>query len=49
MFEHVPTAAQMSFIEAQADLFGRPAGDGNLLSFEEATGGRARMNTALPE
>ncbi|MCB9727733.1 MAG: hypothetical protein H6744_11135 [Deltaproteobacteria bacterium] len=42
------TASEMSFYEAWAARFGATEGEGGLLSFYEATGGRARMDTAVP-
>ena len=41
------TVSEMAFFESQADLFGRSEGDGQIMSFEEATGGCARMETRI--
>ena len=41
------TAAEMSFFNVQAQLFGAPEGDGRAFSFAEATGGRATMDTRI--
>ncbi len=42
------SATEMSFYETWAARFGAEAGDGALLSFREATGGRASMVTRVP-
>ncbi|MEZ4269825.1 MAG: hypothetical protein R3F39_25990 [Myxococcota bacterium] len=42
------TATEMSFYESWAARFGADKGDGDLLSFREATGARATMETAVP-
>jgi hypothetical protein len=42
------TGAEMGYFEAQAALFGAERGDGLLLSFAQATGGRATMDTVIP-
>lgn len=41
-------ATEMSFYESWAARFGAEEGDGDLLSFREATGGRATMLTKVP-
>jgi hypothetical protein len=45
---HPLTATEMSFYETWAARFGAEKGDGDLLSFREATGGRASMVTRVP-
>ncbi len=44
--EHALGAAEMTFFDLQAEIFGGAKGTGSLLSFAAATGGRATMNTA---
>jgi hypothetical protein len=42
------TASELSFYETLAARFGAAVGDSGLLSFAEATGGRAQIVTAVP-
>jgi hypothetical protein len=47
--DHAPTASEVAFYDQQAAVFGAPMGNGFLLSFEQATGGRASMQVEVPE
>lgn len=41
------SSSELTFFNLQARLFASSSGDGQLLSFEEATGGRATMDTSV--